>query len=223
MNQQVIEQSTPINKRAVELNDRLAQLSDQQEDNFFDVCDLLHEAHEKSYHLDLGYVRFDDWIIAANIDMSVRQARYLINIESKTLRLGVSRELLKAVKISKMKEVFSLNPDEHSSAMVTLLEEAPNLTLDQVKAKVAALKTEAGEDVMLHMTIKYPESARQVIDEAFERCRRESGDYQTQQGDVVELSNGTVLERICAEFISGSNTTEDTVPEGLVEDDSQSV
>lgn len=197
MNDTVLLGYATVNPRIAEVVEQLKKVSSTVEDGFFDMCDLLQEAHDHEYHLHLGFVRFTDWVEAesSQLDISARQATYCVNIANKAMRLNVDRPTMKRVKVSKLKEIFSLDPDEHSSAMQELLASAETMTLDEVKAKVRLLKMEAGHEEMVFMTLKFPASAKPIIEGAFEQCKSKLGDY-----DGKEPSNGRALELICQEW-----------------------
>lgn len=216
MNDVVIVESLSVqDQRAHSVKAELDSLQDKTADCVFDVCGLLLEAHTNSYHMSFGFARFNDWLESTpSMDLSPRQAAYFINIAKKAELLEVDRATLKRVKMTKLKEIFSLDPTVHKAEMLALLEEAEAMTLKEVQYKVQCLKTEDGQDVMLHMTIKYPESAREVIDIAFERARREIGTSQDANGDQVDPSNGKCVEFICADFSAGAEFEEQpAVPE----------
>jgi hypothetical protein len=194
--------------RAEAVRARLTEIKNSSDDNFFEMCELLLEAQEKALHQHWGFARFGDWIeVASGLDMSARQAYYYVGIAKKALDLGLVREDLLKAKISKLKEIFTLDPQEHADDMRQLVADAPIWTLDEIKEKVRDLKGDSEENEFGHITIKYPLSAKPVIDEAFELAKRLRGDT-TLHGDAVEPSNGQVLEDICADFISGNR--EDT-------------
>lgn len=190
----VIQASDKYTDRAKEVNDSLIKASSNAEDAIFDICDLLREAHEHQYHINLGYTRFDEWINDSPFDMSPRQALYLVTISNKAEYLNVSRDTMKAVKISKLKEIFSLNESEFSNEINALLEKAPSMSFEDVKAEVKALKQGSSlQEPMEFITIKIPASAKQLISQALQKANSESG---------KELSLGTALEYICAEYVN---------------------
>ncbi len=205
MNDVVQIESQPVqDQRAHQVKAELEALVSTTEDATFNLADLLLEAKENSYHQTFGFARFNDWIeLTPSFDISARQAAYLVNMADKALRLEVSRETMKLVKIGKLKEIFSLDPNVHKDEMLALLEIAPALSMKELQYKVAALKTEEGQEVMLHMTLKYPESARETIDLALEKARRMIGTSKDSNGDQVEPSNGKCVTSICADFIAG--------------------
>lgn len=196
MSDTIVIQESAQHARAIEVREQLKKLTSALEDSFFDTCDLLLEAHDNQYFLDLGFSTFNNWVEGSNLGMSSREARYYVNIASKALRLNVDRPTMKAIKISKLKEIFSLDPDEHREAMEELLKMAASMSLDQVKAEVRKLKLDAGEEESFFMTIKGPVSAKVVIDMALENAKKQ-GAFED------DAPNGRLLELVCAEFNSG--------------------
>ncbi len=199
----IVVQQPANSAESLAIKTRLLQIANSLEDSTFDISDLLLEAHDKSLHLENGFLRFGDWVESLGADISARQAGYYVNIGSKALRLNIDRPTLKKVKISKLKEIFSLDPDKFSSEMTALIAEAENLTLDQVKAKVAALKLKDGQELMFYRNYKFTESALKVVEDASEKCKAEVGD-QVVGGQIVEPSSSRLLELICGDYLSGS-------------------
>lgn len=196
-------------QRANAVKTELESLVSKTEDATFDLADLLWEARTNSYHQAFGFARFSDWVeLTPSFDMSARQASYLVNIADKALRLEVDRATMKRIKITKLKEIFSLDPDIHHDEMLSLIDEAEAMSLEEVKSRVRALKSQAGEETMLFMTIKFPASAKEVIDIAFEKYRRLIGTLQDKYGEQVDPPNGTVLERMCADIAAGPDEDE---------------
>lgn len=220
-NPSVVVEESIQDMRAKTVKSQLETLQGKTEDNIFDVCDLLMEAQDNEYHRTFGFANFMDWVeMNKDFGLTRQVARYYIVIARKSLHFNLDRPTMKRIKISKLREIFRLDVDEHAEEIKTLLAEAEALTLDEVKAKVRSVLQGDGVEDMVFMTIKFPQSAKQVIDDAFERCRQVNGNYE-QAGEVVEISNGTVLERICLDFLS-STTGEDTASD-LVETEVLSV
>jgi hypothetical protein len=207
-----------INERAKQIDSALRNLLSSSEDNLFDMCDLLFEANDNHYHNEFGFLKFGDWIDASGFDISARQAAYLVNVGGMSLHFNVDRPTLKLIKISKLKEIFSLDKDEHSAEIRELLEKAPGMTYEEVKARVRGIKGGPEAEDMVFMTLRFPSSAKPVIDRAFEQVRVMNGDYIV-NGEVVELPNGLALERMAAEFLSGIQEEEQATAEWQEEEE----
>lgn len=210
MEDTVIVQQGP-NYRAVEVKMQLEKLQNQTENDFFDICDLLQEAKEKSYHISFGFVNFNEWVESMpSLDMSASKAQYCINISTKALRLNVDRPTLKKVKVTKLREIFSLDPDIHLKAMSDLIEAAPAMSIEEVKNKVKSIKQGTGFEEMAYMTVKFPISAKTIIDSAFDKVRMSVGG---------EVTNGKALELVCADYLGG----EDPQPTEIVIEEQDNV
>lgn len=192
--------------RATEVLEQLKILKTSMETSFYDLCVLMLESQEQGYHTVFGYGNFADWIESTpELDMSARQAFYLINIAAKARTLGLDRNDLQKVRSSKLKEIFTLDPLQHRDQMVALLDEAENDKLDEVKKKVRALRTKTGQDNFEHITLKVSESVKQAFDEAVELARANYGDVWI-NGEPTEAPISKCLEIICINYLNDPNS-----------------
>lgn len=189
------------NYQAIQTREALKKAHSQGEDSFFDTCDLLLKASQEGHHLQFGWMRFSDYVGHLGIDLSGRNISHYITIADRVKRLQLDRSTMKQVKVSKLREILSLDPEKFSSEMRELLKVAPAMSVEEVKGRVKSLKTGAGYEEMVYMTIKYPASAKEVIDSAFEKVRQVNGNYVV-NGEVVELPNGKVLEYLSQEYLN---------------------
>jgi hypothetical protein len=202
--------------RAEQVKNKLVSIRRQVEDHFFDMCDLLREAQDNAYHLVYGYTRFGDWVDATpELDLSARQAYYYINIAKKVDELGITREQIRAVNgISKLKEIFSLEPTDFADQIVTLIEGAASDSLEQVKEKVRQVRADSGKPAPCHMTLKFDEHIKDTVDRALELARLNIGDSVV-NGEIVEPSTSLCIEMICASYLQDPNN----YPEGVSQSD----
>lgn len=191
--------------RANEVRKRLILIRSTLDDNFFDMCELLLEAQEQGYHVVYGYSRFGDWIEQAGLDLSARSAYYLINIAKKARALGLTRAEMKETKISKLKEIFALDPQEHGTEMKQLVASAREDSLEAVKEKVARVRAEAtGQQPFVLKTFKLDPNVLATVEEAFELARAQYGS-RIENGEEVEASDSQCLEIICIEYLNDPN------------------
>src|SRR4051812_15549140 len=109
----VVGSSQPVVERAAVVKEALTKIKDSLKENFFDMCDLLLEVSEKGYHSEWGYATFGEWVEeGSDLDISARSAFYYLNISRKAAQLGVTKENLRKLKISSLKQIFSLDPQE---------------------------------------------------------------------------------------------------------------
>jgi hypothetical protein len=210
---------TPMLDRANEVRARISQIKEETENNFLDLCELLLEAQEGSYHTLYGYGRFADWVEQdSGLDMSARQAFYLVNIAKKVKQLGLSRQEIKQAKVSKLKEIFSLEPTEHAEEMKQLVAAAESDSLDEVKEKVAKLKAKQGEEPKAYMTLKVDASVKETIEEAIELARMNYGDVVV-NGEVTEASVSQCMELIAIAYLQDANNR----PENNIESEAREI
>ena len=192
-------------ERAKEVVRRLESIRDITKSNFFELCDLLLEAHENSYHLIWGYGSFKDWIEACNLDIKWRAAYNYLAVAQRSRELGVGRDELAKLPITTLTEIFSLKPADHAEDMRQLIGEAEDLTTDEVKQRVKQKKLKAGEEMYTHLNLKIPVTVKEIVDEAFELARRLHGSVVDEFGNVVDISDGKCLEYIAASFLADPN------------------
>jgi len=198
---------SPKEARATVVRTKLVKLSASIEDGFFDICELLAEAQQHDYHHVWGFERFQDWIeTASGLDMSGRQAFYMIQIANRAKQLGLTRDQLKLIKISKLKQIFSLDPDQFAAEIKALIEEAPGLSLDEVTNRVRALK---GQSEQIFMTIKVERSIKDTIDRALELAKRNYGSVMLGH-DATDISTSQCMELLCVSYVQDPNNS----PEG---------
>jgi hypothetical protein len=192
--------------RANEVSQQLVKITNDTKNNFFTICDLILESVEGDYHKYFGCKNFTEWIDQSEFDFSSRTAYYYLSIGKKTRELGLTKEELSEIPISKLKEILSLEPSSHEQTIRALIEESDSLSVEEVKQKVKGIKHKAGEDIFVHYNFKVTETAVQVIEDCFELIRRGTGNYVDQTtGEVVEISNSRCFELACASYTEDDN------------------
>lgn len=191
-----------VQMRASEVRTKLLSIKDQAESDFFDMGDLLREAQEGAYAEMWGYNTFSAWIEqGSGLDLSTRQAHYLIRLSKTASVLGLTRTQLRKVKISSLKEIMSLDVTEFAEQIRELIDVAPTLSLAEVKARVQALK---GLEGVVYFTLKLEKDVKEVVDEALELARKNAGS-DVVDGEVKDISDSRCVELICAEYLTNPN------------------
>lgn len=177
---------------------------------FVRMCKLLREAQQNNYHTVFGYGRFGEWIEKdSDLDISERQAYYLIGITRKAEELGIEIESLSSYRVTELKEIFSLEPKQHATNMCRLLSESPSMTLEEVKAEVAQVKQKEGQEPVSYMTVKIEQSVKEIVNTAFELVRRQHGSS-VSEGDSVDLSDSRCLEFVCLAYTQDPNNVQES-------------
>lgn len=207
-----VQVDSSVQSRAHEVRTRLLGIQQNIESGFLDMCDLLLEAQEGAYHTVFGFARFGDWITkSSGLDVSERQALYYVNIGKKARKLGIRRDQLEGVKISKLKEIFALDPGEHGPEMRKLLSAAGESTLEEVKEQVGKLRAKSGgTEEFKYVTLKLDPLVKEMLDEAVDLARDEIGD-KVIDGEIVEPSFSLAVEYIAADFIQGKDARQERV------------
>ncbi len=196
--------------RASDVRTKLLAIKDHIETDFFDLCDLLREAQEADFATVWGFGTFKEWVErGSGLDMSASQAYYCVKISKTAHILGLTREQLKAVKVSKLKAIFMLRPDEFAAEIKQLIDEAPGMSLEEVKSRVQNLR---GESETVYFTLKLEKQVKENVDEAFELARKNYGSV-VSNGDPVDISDSKCMELITSDFLAGlHNYAENEAP-----------
>jgi hypothetical protein len=173
------------------------------ENNFFEFCELLLEAHKGDYHRVYGYVSFGEWVEGGSqFDFSARQAYYFVNIAKKAEELGLDKEEIRSARVTNIKEIFTLDTAVFGEEMRTLVSNAPHMTVNEVKDAVALLKAKDLEEPKVFVTLRLPKSIKEKLDEAFELVRRVGG---------ADFPNDVCLEYILQEYIQSAPQQEESL------------
>lgn len=148
----------------------------------------------------------------ATIKSDIKNARY-------AKKLGIDRAALLRARVTKVKEIFKLDPEatfvdgatnEETSMSVViadLIQRAPELSLAEIKAVVKQFNTADDEDnELVKDTVHYTRLQKEVVDLAVDRMTKFSGVQKDEvTGEEKEISRGTAIERICGNFLADPN------------------
>src|SRR6185437_6425653 len=123
------EELTVSNERAAEVLAKISAIKDGITETAFELGDLLSEVRKNEYHSVWGFPSFGEWLGQSGLDMSERTAYYLVKIVDTSKALGISRDQLKAVKMSKLKAIFTLDANEHAEEIKALVAQGETKTL----------------------------------------------------------------------------------------------
>lgn len=223
--------------RPAYVNARIAQIGNTATLETFELAELLNESKTNNYWKELGQLSFDDWVKTLNIDMSPRQVHYLIAVDKMAAYLGVDTQAKLKAKITKLKEIFTLDPTltitdsatgkEESMAdiMRQLVKDAPNKTHTEIKEIVKRLKGESEDpdDQLTWLNLPIRRDAKDVVARAIDLAKLLSGNtIDAVTEEVKDISDAMALERICGDFLSDPNNVADEMGEaGSFEDSSE--
>lgn len=194
-----------IEERAADIVVQLKSLKSSLVVNLLHMGDLLLEVKQNNYHLTLGYTDFQEWLDDAALDMKISQAYYLMRIVSKAAALEIPRPELEACNISALKEIASLSVDTQADKIRELVEYAKDHSAAETKEEVDKIKLAEGQELYTLKGFRVPVSVvENVIDPALEQFRLEYGQtIDSESGDVIEISDGKVLELIFVDWLNG--------------------
>lgn len=189
-----------------------------QQQTTFEMADLLAETHDKNYWSDWGFQSFGHYV-QESLDIKERQAYYLIQIVTVSRKLNIDRNEIEGIAISKLKEIFSLDPDNFyynaesgekeplDAHIMRLVALAPSIGLDAIKAEVRRLKgLPEKPGTWRNLYFEDPAMA-ETWDRAIELVKRHSGNGKEDPitGQIREISDAAAAERMAADILSDPN------------------
>jgi hypothetical protein len=201
--------------RAKTVRVQIESLKNNLAEGRWELAALLSEARLKAFHHSWGFSDFDEYIDQSNFDVGSREARYLIRANDVSLQLGISRDQLKRVAVSKVKEIFSLEADSHAETIKLLLDEAVDLSLEEVRQRVRELKGTDPETELTWLNLQMLRRAKEeVVLPALAKVKLEFGPT---MGDE-EISDGRALEMLCADKLAEPDVTLQELQEAAAEE-----
>jgi hypothetical protein len=194
--------------RADEVHGQIMTLKSGLARHFLTLARLLKEARDNSYNLVWGFPRFDDWVEeASGLDMSARNAYYLIGVVEMGDRLCLPDSELEKVKFSKLKAIAALKDGEMSDEdKRELITAAETMTLKDISEVVAVAK----QQEWVHRTYKFDKSGYDnVIAPGIERVKRVYGNTLSESGENADVSDSKAVEIAFAEYAAGPEQDED--------------
>lgn len=185
-------------ERAILVKNAINNLRDRMQDSILDVAEYLAEVKAGKYYQFWGCKSLHVWLReVADIDMGLRTAYYLIKIASGAKALGITKQQLQGIAVSKLKTIFTLDPETQREALLDVFARAPRMTLEEVNNEVHHIKFGPDAEPDVFLTIKVPKSVRdETILPAFEIYRRRHGGEEDR-----ELSASRCIEFICTEYL----------------------
>lgn len=200
----IIQESPEATQRAFDVQAQLHDVRAALDDKFFTLCDLLREAHNNAYYHYWGYTSFETWIEYSGLDLSPRQAYYYIGIAGKAEKLGLDRADLAAAKISKLKEIFTLDPAEHGKEMKELVAAAATEGLQVISDKVQEIRTKSGKPNLGFWTLRVSTEIKPIVNRALNIARHNYGSIVTPDGQLKQASDSQCLEVMAADYALGN-------------------
>jgi len=207
--------------RAAKVRKTLKALSQNVNASTFDLAELLYEAQENNYPSDWGYKNLADYA-AQELGLKARKAQYLARVVKVYRAVGLTRENVESIHISKLREIATLDPNGSwydpekklnipmADCILDLILEANNLTLEQIKKLVALHKGQVGPDRRIIRSYSTNESAwENVIKKAMELTRRKLGSAgRDDEGNAKEYHDGVIIEMWAAGVLADPHNKE---------------
>jgi hypothetical protein len=213
----IVERDT---SRAEEIVQNIQKLESGLSTSQFELGFLLAEVKKDDLWASQKCLSFDEFVKKMNFDISPRQVAYLVTIATKSATLGITRAQLIKAKISKIKEIFKLDPNaEHvdestgnvevvGEIMKQMVVDAPFKTLAEIKKQVEDIVGKVDPDGKpVKDTVMYRQDQLNIVDRAINLNILQSGDSALDglTGSDRQIARGKAHERICADYLADPN------------------
>jgi len=217
----IIEQDS---RRADEIRKRVQQLDTTLTLSTFELGDLFSTIKAENLWNEWKFESFSEYIKASGVDISRRQVDYLVQISNVSKILTVTKTDLAKARISKLKEIYSLDhtltvtdpatlkEESMADIMRNLVIDAPNRSLAEVKEIVKRLKgpveDKAGELTWWNWPVR--RDAKEVIEATLEKASAVAGQtFDILTGEAKNLSKASALELVCGDWAADPNNQVD--------------
>lgn len=192
-----------VEQRAKELTAEVKKIKSNLVNGLLYLGSLLSEARANEYPQVLGYESFGGWLDDSGLDMSERQAYYLIKVVDNAKFLGIETKQLEASKMSKLKEIFSLDPNEFGDKIKDLVAKSPDMKLDEIRYAVGNIRADGGLEPTSWFNLRVTESQKIMLQTALEDAQLVWGQRTLPDGTVLEATDATLLvDVICSHFVT---------------------
>jgi hypothetical protein len=216
--------------QGVQLRKKAIKLIDLQETCQYDLGDTLMEIQDKALYTQWGFNTYAEWIKTTQLKTS--KSRYLPQIARVMAAIGVTREKYEPLGRAKLRVIASLNPTDVYVHPVTKEETSMHnfiaaitdnaitkgdaYSLEEIKKHVRTLKGIVGERDTAFLGVPILRRALEnVVRPALEHAKMMIGSVgKDEEGKSLDASDGSALERICADFLASNHGQENTEPVG---------
>lgn len=157
-------------ERARELDSRVVELKNIVYDTYFELGQVLRDIKAGMYYKELG---FDSLATYAEVKHGFRErkAHYLIAIVENCEAAGLTKEDVRGIEWSKMKELPQLTKENRAE----WLQRAKSLSVEELRAKVKESKGEPLEAKRFYMGFSFEASQKEIVERALEVAAKLTG------------------------------------------------
>ncbi|MCK5615046.1 hypothetical protein KAR91_74980 [Candidatus Pacearchaeota archaeon] len=156
--------------RAIALDTDIEILKISIFDTYYQLGESLREMRDGIYYRELGYDSLDEYAEAKH-EFRYRKAAYLISIVENCEAAGVTKEDVRGIEWSKMKELPDLTEDNRAE----WLKKASKLSVEDLKAEVKKSKGQEPKEKKLHMAFAFDEAQKELVDRALNLAAKLTG------------------------------------------------
>jgi predicted HicB family RNase H-like nuclease len=181
-------------KRAVALDQEIESLKTSIFDSYYVLGEMLREIREGIYYKELGYQSLDEYAEKRH-GFRYRKAAYLIAIVENCEAADLTKEDVRGIEWSKMKELPELTEENRAE----WLKKATEMSVEDLKNEVKKSKGEESKEKKIFMSFSFDVSQKEIVDRALDLAAKLTG------SDVRSYH----LQVLAEEFISTYGTMDE--------------
>lgn len=157
-------------ERAGQLDNEIESLKVSIFDSYFELGQTLRKVRDGMYFKELEFDSLDEYADKRH-GFKYRKAAYLIAIVENCEAAGLTKDDVRGITWSQMKELPELNESNRAE----WLKKAAELSVDDLKAEVKKSKGQNPSEKKFTMTFAFAEGQKEVVERALEIAARLSG------------------------------------------------
>ena len=161
---------TDRRERAEVLDKEISTLKVSIFDSYFFLGQMLREVREYMYYKELGYQSLDEYADARH-GFKYRKASYLIAIVENCEAAGLTKENVRGIEWSKMKELPELTEDNRAE----WLKKAAEMSVEDLRDEVKKSRGEDPPEKKFTMTFSFAEGQKELVESALDLAAKLTG------------------------------------------------
>ena len=157
-------------KSAEQLDQEIETLKVSIYDSYFGLGQTLKKVRDGAYYKEFGYSTMDEYADERH-GFKYRKAAYLIAITENCEAAGLTKEDVRGITWSQMKELPELTEENRAD----WLKKAAELSVEDLKAEVKRSKGEDPPEKKITMTFAFAEGQKEVVERALDLAAKLTG------------------------------------------------
>jgi len=157
-------------QRAEQLDDEVREMKNSIFDVYFDMGAVLKQIRDEGLYKELGFENLEEYTQKRH-GFRYRKAAYLIAIVENCEKAGISKEDVRGIEWTKMKELPELTDENRQEWLM----KAKELSVEELRKAVKESRGETDYEEKIYMGFSLSPSQKEIVDRALETAARLTG------------------------------------------------